>query len=148
MITLRFKEDHAWRHEIGRADPMKCGAAQFRHNLFFAPVLLQIDNTILLDWIPAPLYWMGAAGIHVVGNLPKSRTGSLMIPGTSYLLTFSAANGEVQVDERLAAVRATVRFDDLLATWRSFANDVRAALLHQFPGLVDHPNVGSWFRGE
>jgi len=63
-------------------------------------------------------------------------------------MAFRRNPGDIAVRSRLTKQSATAPFDEWERACLTFQQEVRAFLLAEFPALIQHPELGSWFRGE
>lgn len=117
--------------------------------LFATPVFLQIRETILIDWIRAPLYSFATLGLIRLESLQETGVGDVPIFGTDYRLRFTLSGEDVQVIETLSKRQAKARDAQLLIAWQQFANRVRDFIVEEFPDVLKREDeIGGWFRGE
>lgn len=127
--------------------PSSADIGDFEELLYEQPILLQIDDAIVLDHLPIPLFFIARNGLDALVQLTDSGFESLDIPGGG-TLEFRLSDNQVTVRERLFKTVATVPYDELLDAWRGFAQEVREYMLRHVPEVVRNPDVGWWFRDE
>ena len=147
MVHLDFQRDAAELRDLN-IDPMNADRGDLEIILLRQAITLVIGDSVVLDRILIPLFFMATIGQRVVADLPKRQRAALDIPEGSLKLTFAMSGDEVTVREEYYSKEGRAPHEELVEAWQRFSSEAREFLLREFPDLVKHPGVGAWFRGE
>jgi hypothetical protein len=148
MIEIEFKPiatvESAARGIRFSAEP----AIAIEQDHFVAHVTILIDGVMILGRESYPLFFVAAAGLEVIDALPSTRSEDLYIPGISGLRFRCLDDDSVEIQNIARGERGITSYQELRDAWKGFSEKVRDYLVRLAPDLVNHPDLGAWFRGE
>jgi hypothetical protein len=169
MVILDFEpnEPELARSLAGRAD--LADLDRLRDGFFVFPIRFQLGGVDLLasvdsvgetfvPWLPAPIVDRAIASLiavdeawdgSVVEDDPDEYGASLIWRRCGDAIEVESALGAPTI-ETSASILPCGRapYAELRAACLAFGAKVRTYLLDALPALADHPEAGTWFRGE
>lgn len=114
---------------------------------FQVPVTILIDDVMVLGRESYPLFYVAAGGLEVIDLLPTTRSEDMYIPEISGLRFTYLDDDRVAIQNLDRGERGVTTYRELRDSWKVFSEKARQYLVGLAPDLVDHPDLGSWFRG-
>lgn len=148
MIKIEFTPLESTEREARTIDFTNEPAIAIEQDDFVAPVTIFVDDVMVLGRESYPLFYVAAAGLEVIYALPSTRSEDLYIPGIGGLRFEILEDGSVEIQNISRGERGITSYQELRDVWKDFSEKVRDYLISLAPDLVNHPDLGAWFRGD
>jgi len=147
--VLKFKIDEEELAADKRCNPSEACMAMLKNTYFIMPVKLQINDIELFKissdnpWLDYPIIHIATFGLSYVLDLKNTKNFTYEMPEGGYL-KFKKTNNHVLVSSLYHKTPVSVSYDELVAAFEKFSEDVRKFLIKNFPEMKQHPELGEW----